>query len=374
MEASIRLGTIRGIPVGIHYSWFIVFVGFTALLALGQYPNSFPDWTTAEYWSVAVASVLLLFFSVLLHEFGHAIVAQRLGISVVSITLFIFGGVAAISKEAETPGDEFKIAIAGPIVSVLTGLAFGAVLVVLGDVNEQLSALVAYIAIINIVLAIFNMIPGFPLDGGRVLRGIIWKLTNSLRRATRIVSTIGTLVGSLMFVLGILLIFQGNAVNGVYFLAIGWFLQNAAMQGVRQVEQDAALRDVDVTDLMQRDPLTVSPYITIQELVDEYVLGRNVRGLPVCDDGQLVGIITLSDIKPLPQEEWPRKTVAEVMTGRADLKTVTESTMMTEVLRLMGTDDLHQMPVLRDGELVGMITRSEVVRYLQFREELGVDR
>ena len=374
MEASIRLGTIREIPVGIHYSWFIVFVGFTALLALGQYPNTYPDWSTAEYWSVAVASVLLLFTSVLLHEFGHAIVAQKLGIAVVSITLFIFGGVAAISKDAETAGDEFKIAIAGPIVSVLTGLVFGAIWVVLGDINEQLSALVAYIAIINIVLAIFNMIPGFPLDGGRVLRAIIWKATNSLRRATRIVSTIGTLVGSLMFVLGILLIFQGNAVNGVYFLAIGWFLQNAASQGVKQVEQEAALRDLYVADLMQHDPVTVSPHISIQELVEDYVLGQNVRGLPVCDNGKLLGIITLSDIKQMSQEDWPRTTVAEGMTGLADLKTVTESTAMTDVLRAMGTDDLHQMPVLRDGELVGIITRSELVRYLQFREELGVDR
>lgn len=374
MEASIRLGTIREIPVGVHYSWFIVFVGFSALLAMGQYPDTYPDWSTAQYWTVAISSVLLLFFSVLLHEFGHAIVAQKLGIAVVSITLFIFGGVAAISKDAESAGDEFKIAIAGPIVSVLTGLAFGAVWVLVGDVSEQLSALLGYIAIINIVLAVFNMIPGFPLDGGRVLRAVIWRVTGSLRRATRIVSTIGTLFGSLMFVFGILLIFQGNAVNGVYFIAIGWFLQNAASQGVKQVEQEVALRGVTVTDLMQRDPVTVSPYISIQELVEDYVLGRNVRGLPVCDGDRLLGIITLSDIKQLPQEEWPRQTVAEVMTGLADLKTVTETTSMTDVLRMMGTDDLHQVPVLRDGELVGLITRLELVRYLQFRDELGVDR
>lgn len=374
MEASIRLGTIRQIPVGIHYSWFIVFFGFSALLALGQYPDMYPGWTDAQYWIVAVSSVILLFFSVLLHEFGHAVTAQKLGIPVVSITLFIFGGVAAISQDAESPGDEFKIAIAGPIVSVLTGVFFGAIWVVFGGLNPQLAALVGYIALINIVLAVFNMIPGFPLDGGRVLRAIIWKLTNSVRKSTRIVSTIGTMFGSFLFLVGILFVFSGNAFNGVYMIAIGWFLQNAASQGRQQVEQEVALRDVYVRDLMQPAPVTAHPDLTIQEVVDDYVLGQNVRGLPVCEDGRLVGIITLSDIKSVPQQDWTARRVADQMTRLADLQTVTEDSEMREVLRMMGLNDFHQLPVLRDGELVGLITRNELVRYLQFRQELGVDR
>jgi Zn-dependent protease/predicted transcriptional regulator len=373
MEASIRLGKIRDIPVGIHYSWFIVFFGFSALLALGQYPTIYPGWTDAQYWIVAVSSVLLLFLSVLLHEFGHAVTAQKLGIPVISITLFIFGGVAAISQDAESPGDEFKIAIAGPIVSILTGVTFGVVWFLLGDVNEQLMALFGYIAIINIILAVFNMIPGFPLDGGRVLRAIIWKATGSMRKATRVVATIGTLFGSLLFLLGILAIFQGAVVNGVYLVAIGWFLQNAATQGRQQVEQEVALRDVYVVDLMKSNPVTVSPDLSVQTVVDDYVLGQNVRGLPVCENGYLAGIVTLSDIKAVPQEEWPTRRVADIMTRRQDLKTVTETTEMNDVLRTMGMNDFHQLPVLRDDELVGMITRTELVRYLQFRQELGVD-
>jgi Zn-dependent protease/CBS domain-containing protein len=374
MEASIRLGTIRQIPVGIHYSWFIVFFGFSALLALGQYPDMYPGWSEAQYWIVAVSSVILLFFSVLLHEFGHAVTAQKLGIPVVSITLFIFGGVAAISQDAESPGDEFKIAIAGPIVSVLTGVFFAAVWVVFGGLNPQFAALVGYIALINIVLAVFNMIPGFPLDGGRVLRAIIWKLTNSVRKSTRIVSTIGTIFGSFLFLLGVILVFSGNAFNGIYMIAIGWFLQNAASQGRQQVEQEVALRDVYVRDLMQPAPITAHPDLTIQELVDDYVLGQNVRGLPVCEDGRLVGIITLSDIKSVPQGDWSARRVADQMTGLSDLQMVTEEFQMRDVLRMMGMNDFHQMPVLRDGELVGLITRNELVRYLQFRQELGVDR
>lgn len=373
MEASVRLGSIRGIPVGVHYSWFVVFFALSATLALGQYPTNYPDWTDTQYWTVAVLSVLLLFTSVLLHEFGHAVTAQKLGIPVISITLFIFGGVAAISQDAESAGDEFKIAIAGPIVSVLTGVTFGAIFLALGDVNEQASALVGYLALVNIVLAVFNMLPGFPLDGGRVLRAIIWKATGSVRRSTRIVATIGSLLGSLLFVVGIFTIFQGNLVNGVYSVAIGWFLQNAATQGRQQVEQEVALRDVYVHDLMQHDPVTVHPGLDIQSLVDDYVLGRNVRGLPVCDEGRLVGIITVNDIKEIARDEWPRRQVSELMTGLAELQTVEEMTLVNDVLRLMAEHDFHQLPVLRDGSLVGLITRSGLVRYLQYRQELGVD-
>lgn len=374
MEASIRLGTIRGILVGIHYSWFIVFFGLSALLALGQYPDLYPDWSDAAYWVVGIVSVLLLFLSVLLHELGHSIVAQRLGIPVISITLFIFGGVAAISRESETPGDEFKIAIAGPVVSVLVGFVSLMSWLAIGDASEHVSAILLYIAVINIALAVFNMIPGFPLDGGRVLRAILWRVTGSMRRATRVVSTIGTLFGMLLLSFGLLTIFLGNAFSGIYLIAIGWFLQNAAQQGQQQVELDALLSDVAVSDLMRRDPVTVRPDATILELVHEYVLGRNVRGVPVSDDGEVIGIITVTDIKNVPQDAWPMTRVSEVMTGSPDLKTVTEQTPMRDVLQLMGSEDFHQLPVMENGRLVGLISRSEIVRHLQFRHDLNVDR
>jgi Zn-dependent protease/CBS domain-containing protein len=371
MEASIRLATIRNIPVGVHYSWFIVFFGFSALLATSQYPNLWPGWTTLQYWSVAVLSVLLLFFSVLLHEFGHAITAQRLGIPVVNITLFIFGGVATISKEAESAGDEFKIAIAGPIVSVLTGLSFGSLWVILGDWNEQVSALLGYIAIVNFILAIFNMIPGFPLDGGRVLRAILWKATGSQRTSTRIVSVIGTLCGMGLFALGIAMILMGNPINGIYMLAIGWFLQNAASQGRRLVEEEDWFAGVTAVNLMQHQPITVSPDVPIQAVVSHYILGQNVRGLPVCSGDRLVGIITLSDIKPVPSDRWPSLTVADLMTPAANLHTVTESTPVAEILRMMALHDLHQMPVMRGSQLVGLVSRSDLLRFMQMRQELG---
>ncbi len=373
MEASIRIATIRGIPVGIHYSWFIVFFALSAILALGQYPRTYPDWSETHYWIVAAASVLLLFFSVLLHEFGHALVAQKLGIAVISITLFIFGGVAALGQEAEKPGDEFKIAIAGPIVSILTGLTFGGLFILFGDVSEQLSALLGYLALVNIALAVFNLLPGFPLDGGRVLRAILWKVTGSVRRATRVVATIGALLGGLLFIIGILTIFQGNLVNGLYGVALGWFLQNAATQGRLQVEQEVALKNVYVKDLMDPEPVTVSPELDLQTFVNDYILRQNVRGAPVCENGRLVGIVTLTDVKKVPREEWPRRKVSEVMTGSEQLHKVTEDTPVTEVLRLMALYDFHQLPVLRDDRLVGIVTRSDLVRYLQHRLELGLE-
>ncbi|HUG14127.1 MAG TPA: site-2 protease family protein [Thermomicrobiales bacterium] len=370
MEASIRLGTIRGIQLGIHFTWFIALVLFSFLLARGQFPDRFPGWTDTEYWVVGVTAVLMLFVSVVVHEFGHALTAQARGIPVLSITLFIFGGVAALAQESEDPGDEFLIAIAGPLASVGLAGGFGVLWAITSQ--PQLNALFGYLSLINLALAIFNMIPGFPLDGGRVLRAILWKITGNLRRATRIVTTIGSIIGTLFFVLGALAIIEGATFNGVWFIALGWFMQSAAQQGYQQVKQQEMLQGRAVADIMNVHPVAVPPDITVSEFVSAYLLRRTAHGAPVVQDGQVLGIVTISDVKRCKQEEWPTTRVSDIMTPFEELHTVDPGTPLNKALQLMTIHDLHQIPVLESGRLVGVLSRADFMRYLQLRSELGI--
>ncbi|MFW6074071.1 MAG: CBS domain-containing protein [Chloroflexota bacterium] len=371
LEATIRLLRVRGIDVGIHYSWFIVVVAFSWLLAEGQYPNLYEDWSTAQYWTVAVASVLLLFLSVLLHEFGHALVAQGRGVPVRSITLFIFGGIAGLARESDDSKDEFLIAIAGPIVSIALGGLFGLLWFVFAGVNVQVGALLGYLAYVNIVLAVFNMIPGFPLDGGRVLRAVIWRATGNLQRATDIAATIGTTIGMLFVFGGILVAISGPVVNGIWAIVIGWFLQNASQQSRSAVEEQVAFQDVRVRDLMNPVPVTVSPTVDLETLAEDYILRRNARGIPVVNDGRMIGLVTVSDLKNVNRQRWPVTHVADVMTPAPELHTIHPDSPIAEALNAMNEHEFHQIPVVEESHLVGMLTRFELIRYLHTRQELG---
>ncbi|RIK40780.1 MAG: peptidase [Chloroflexi bacterium] len=372
MEASVRLGRIRGIELGIHYSWFIVFAIFTAILATQQFPDMYSDWSDAQYWSIAVAAVVLLFGSVIVHEFAHATVAQRKHIPVESIVLFIFGGVATISREPAKPGDEFKIAIAGPIASVLLSILFAGLWAAFGSTSEQLAALLGYLAFINLALAVFNLIPGFPLDGGRVLRALIWKATGNMRRATGVVSAIGVGIGTLFFVFGIIAILNGALGNGLWSIALGWFLQNAASQGYASVVQRELTSGVVVRDLMDRHPVTVEPGVTIADLIDNYILKQNVRGVPVVADGWVLGLVSLTDVKDVPAEQRSNRVVREVMTPRDKLQVFRPTTTLEDALDTIGRRGLNQVPVLDGDTLVGIVTRGDIMRYLQAREVLGL--
>lgn len=372
MEASFTIGRIRGIPIGIHYTWLFVFALLSYSLAVGLFPAWYPGWTTGQYWIIGILASLLLFASVLAHELGHSLVAIAKGIPVRSITLFIFGGVAALSEESEEPGDEFLIAIAGPAVSVAIAAVSYVLYLPAQAISEQVAAILLYLFVANAILVVFNMIPGYPLDGGRVLRSIIWGVTNNVQRATRIASTVGVIIGYLFIVVGIFTVFTGNIISGIWFAAIGWFLQNAAEQSYQQLRLRRTFEGVRVRALMDPRPLTVPPDVTIGQLVDRYVLARNVRGLPVIQDNHLIGIITLTDIKGTPREQWDICTVRERMTPRDKLIIVEPDSDLEEVLRVMSERDIHQIPVMQNGALVGLLTRSAVIRFLQLRQELDV--
>lgn len=371
MAGSIRLFKIAGISIDINFSWIIILVLLTWSLAIGWFSVLYPGWSTATYWLVSLISALLLFVSVLLHELAHSLVARMRGISVKSITLFIFGGVSNIEQEPTSPGIEFQIAFVGPLVSLLIGGIAYLLSLPLRGVNSPLTAILSYLAVTNVLLGIFNLIPGFPLDGGRVLRSIIWKATGSLQRATRVATILGQVIAYLFIFWGIWLFFGSNVLNGIWIGFIGWFLLLSAQSANSQSMLQSMLRGVTVGEVMNPSPITVPANSSLQELVDNYFLPRGLRSALVIQDDQLAGLITLSDIRHVPREQWGQVPVSHVMIPLDRLHVVSPQQNLNDVLPLMVSRDVNQLPVVQNGRLVGVLSRDEIMRYLEVRRSLG---
>jgi Zn-dependent protease/CBS domain-containing protein len=374
VENSFTIVRIRGIPIGVHYTWLIAFFMITWSLAAGYFPSTYPGWSRPTYWIVGAIASVSLFVSVLLHELCHSIVAQARGLAVNSITLFIFGGVSNIARESEDPQDEFLIAVVGPLSSViLAGLFWLGEQVVAGSTGP-VNAMLYYLARINLMLAVFNILPGFPLDGGRVLRAILWGTTGSMVRGTVIASVIGQILAFGFIGYGLLLLLDGDFLTGIWIGFIGWFLNSAAESTRRQVQMQEGFRGVRVADVMTPDPPVVSPALPVRELVDSHILQRGLRAIPVAQDGRVVGLVTLSDVKHLPESEWSRNTVGAIMT-RPPLKTIKPGASVTEALEGLVNLDVNQLVVVdEDGTLLGTLSRGDVMRFLQMRGELGMRR
>lgn len=371
---SVRLTTIRGIEVGLHYSWFIIFFLITFSLTT-RFASEHPHWTTVEHYTVAIATSLLFFASIFLHELAHSFVALAKGIHVRSITLFAFGGVAQIGREPDRPLTEFQIAIAGPIASALLAVGFWFVSDLAGDQFEHVAALGGWLASINLMLAVFNMVPGFPLDGGRVLRAILWHGTGSFAKATRIAARSGQIVGYGLIVGGIWTgLVTGNWFSGLWLAFIGWFLRNAAQESVLQMSVRSALGGLVAEDIMARDCPTVPGQLSLADLVQEHILRMGRRCFLVSQNGRLEGLITLHQVKAIPQERWNDSVVAQAMTPIDRLHAVAPETPITEVLRVMEQHDVNQVPVTQDGRLLGMITRDHLLRVLYANLELGAHK
>jgi Zn-dependent protease len=292
---SIPLFRLAGFQVGIDWSWLILAVLITWTLSVGVFPYYYPDLTPAIYWSMGVIAALGLFASIILHELGHALVARRHGLPIRRITLFIFGGVAEMEAEPERPAVEFWVAIAGPIVSFLVGLGCWLLLQTAGGAGAGVPAVgvLAYLATTNIILAVFNLVPAFPLDGGRILRAILWYWKGSLRWATRIASAIGGGFGILLIVLGVCRVLIGDFVGGMWWFLIGLFVRFAAQMSYQQVLTREALRGVPVRRIMTADPITGPPGITIAQLIDDHVYRHHRSMFPVADNGRLVGCVSM---------------------------------------------------------------------------------
>ncbi len=372
------MARIRGIDINIHWSWSIILLLFTFQLAASRFPAQIPGEPTLTYWVLGVIGSLLLFASVLVHELSHSFVAMARGLKVRNITLFIFGGAANIEGEPEKAGDEFVIAAVGPFTSLVLAALFGILAFTVsppvGKVGAGAAALFQYMAYINFILALFNMIPGFPLDGGRVLRSIIWAVNKDFQAATRIAGSVGQLVAYGFIVFGLYQAFFGANFDfgGLWLSLIGWFLLNAAQQSTSGSVVRATLRGVTVANIMQPSPPAAFPHMTIAHLLTQFILPYNLRALPVTTpEGQVVGIVTLSDIKDIPQERWGIVTVGDVMTGPDKLKVVRPQDSLEGAMQILGEGDFDQLPVVdQSGHLVGLLTRAGVLRWMQIRDEL----
>ncbi len=371
MKSSFRLGRIAGIEIGIHYSWLLALVLITWSLARGFFPQSYPGWDMATYWVTGILAALFLFLSVLVHELAHSLVAIARGLSVQGITLFIFGGVSNIKGEPERPSVEFVMAIVGPLASLVLAGIFWGLRQAVGQQVSPLAAILWYLALVNALLAGFNLIPGFPLDGGRVLRSIIWGATGSLSKATNIAATVGRVFGWALIAFGVFQLITGNFLGGIWIAFIGWFLSSAANASRREVRARERLSGVRVKDVMNPIPECISPQISVGDVVRDIFLQRGRRAVPVCQDDELIGIVTLTDIKELPQSKWEYTSVGEIMT-RSPLHTVDTDDGLNSALKLLAEYSINQVPVLSEGRLVGLLSRADVIRYLQLSQELGM--
>jgi len=370
MKGSLRIARIAGIDIGIHYTWIIIFILIAWSLAMGYFPAEYPGWEGFIYWVTAIVAALLLFISVLVHELAHSLMAMSRGVPVKSITLFLLGGVSNLEAEPEKPGVEFAIAIVGPITSVaLAGLFWALDLTGLA-VAGPVKATVVYMIEINVLLAAFNILPGFPLDGGRVLRAILWGATGDLRKATSIAAAIGQVFGWVMIALGIFWALTDNIMGGVWLIFIGWFLNSAAEASKQEVELRAIWLNVRVASVMNDRPETIGGSSNVEALVNDIYVKKGSRWAAVVDEGKLLGIVTLADIKKLAPAAWRTTTVSSVMTPQP-LKTITPGDDMKTAVRLMAENGLNQLPVVVEDRLVGMLNRADIIRYVQVHHELG---
>ena len=373
MGSSFRLLRIAGISVELHLSWLVIGFLVTYSLAAVQFPSQYPGWDPGLYWLVAAATSILFFASVLAHELSHALVARGLGVRTTTITLFIFGGAATMESEPKRPRDEALIAAAGPISSLLlAGLLYGIDLIV---PQEQLGALLGWLGFINLSLGTFNLIPGFPMDGGRILRAVLWRIRGDRYSATRNAAAIGQLVGYGIIALGVLLAFQPRGlVAGIWLGLIGYFLSSAAEASVVQLGVERTLRGVRVRDIMDADPASVTPNESVSSLVHDRMLhGEHRTFLVRHDDGGLAGIVTLADVRRVPRDDWEQARVTDVMTRFGDLATVGPDDDVESALKVIQTRGVDQLPVVTEGRrIVGLLTRVGIMRLVETRLRLGV--
>ncbi len=372
MRTSWSIGHLFGIDIRIDSSWVIIFAFVTWMLSGYYFPSQYANWPPWQYLLTGTVTSLLFFASVLIHELAHSLVALKQGEEVRSITLFILGGVAEIKDEPRKPSREFYMALVGPLSSLGIALVFLALWYWLRSISQPLAALCRYLALINLILGIFNLIPGFPMDGGRILRAVVWKITGNLRRATRVASVTGQAVAFLMIVFGIWQILRGFFFNGMWIALIGWFIHSAATRGYQQVLMKDMLKDLRAKDLMNRDFETVSTNLSVQELVEDYVLKKKERAFLVSDAGELQGIVCLEDIKTVAPERRASTRVKDIMTPREKLDTVSPDDNGNEVLSKLSSRNVHQIPVMEEGKVQGILCRGDVLRFLHLRSELGV--
>jgi Zn-dependent protease/predicted transcriptional regulator len=367
-----RLFKLLGFQVQLDVSWLIIAVLVTWTLAVGVFPQRFHGFTPTTYWIMGAVGACGLFASIVFHEFAHSLVARQFGIEMSGITLFVFGGVAEMKEEPRSPEAEFFMAIAGPLSSVVLAVVFWA-LAHWGQAEgwpPQVYGVLAYLGWINAILVVFNLVPAFPLDGGRVARSIIWGWKKNFRAATRIASAIGSGFGLVLVGLGILSFLFGNFVGGIWWFLIGLFLRNAAQTSYQQVLMREALSGEPLRRFMNIDPVTVSPSTSVQELVDHYIYRYHHKLYPVVSDGQLLGCVTLNQVKQIPREEWATRQVSELMRLCDDGNAISADADAIDALSRMSKGQVSRLMVVKDNRLVGVVSLKDLLKFLSLKMEL----
>ena len=370
MRSQIKLGRIFGVEIGLHYSWFII--AFLIVISLGaQFRAAHAQWGDALIVGLALLTGLFFFASLLLHELAHSVFAQSHGLPVREITLFALGGVSQIEKNPASARTEFWMAFVGPLTSAVIGLLCMALRAVAGSPSSPAYVMLAWLGYINLALAGFNMIPGYPLDGGRILRAAIWWKTGDVERSTRLASRIGQIVGGIFIAFGILQFFGGAGFGGLWIAFIGWFLLQAAGESYLESGLTRALQRVAVGDLMSQDCPRVDGHLNVEHFVDESLLRSGSRCFLVTDDGKLEGMVTPKEVKTVERQRWPFTTLFDIMRPLDQIRTVAPETPLRDALEIMGREDLNQVPVMANGRVAGVLSRAQVLNYLHTRAELG---
>jgi Zn-dependent protease/predicted transcriptional regulator len=369
---SFKLFTLFGFEVKVDLSWIIIAALVTWSLAAGFFPYLYKDLSTETYWTMGVIGALGLFLSVILHEFAHSLVARRLGLPMKGITLFIFGGVAEMSDEPSSAKVEFFMAIVGPLSSLaIAGVCY---VIYLGGISVgwplPVNGVLRYLAYINVLLAIFNILPAFPLDGGRVLRSILWGIKNDLRWATRVSATVGSIFGIVLIVLGIFQFIGGNFITGLWWFLIGMFIRNAAQMSYQQVLVRNALKGESVRRFMNPTPITAPSSITLEQLVEDYIYKYHFKMFPVVDDGHLAGCISTRQVKEVPRENWSRETVGRLASQCSLENTISPDTDALKALAMMNKTGGSRLLVVEGDKLLGVLTLKDMMQFLSLKVEL----
>lgn len=376
LRGGIPIGRAFGISLRLHYSWFIIFALVTWALTQSYFPSVFPAWNLGSRIAAGIITSLLFFASVLVHELAHSIVSQRQGIPVQSITLFVFGGVSQITEEPKQPKDEFRMAIAGPLSSLVIGGILWGIFFGVRDSNvfavQFIAAITYWLGYINLALGVFNLIPGFPLDGGRVFRSLWWWQSHNLKSATRVAATIGRGIGFAFIFGGIYLVFTSYWFDGIWLALIGWFLESAAIGSYRQLLMQEMLKGHTASEIMSRDCILISPETNIERLVNENILTAGRRCFPVVSGSQVMGLMTLHNVRAVPRERWTAETVKDAMTPFDKLKWVRPDEELSSVFRMIMENDINQVPVVENGQIVGMVTRENLLNFINIRSGLGI--
>ncbi|MBI5971065.1 MAG: site-2 protease family protein [Deltaproteobacteria bacterium] len=367
MARGIKLFKVLGIRISVDYSWFIVFALFAWSLAYGYFPSKHPGLGSGAYMAMGAVASLLLFACVLAHELAHSYTSNKLGLAIKEITLFIFGGVARLTKEPEDAATELKIAIAGPLASAALALIFwGVSSITDGIIFAPAQAIIEYLAMINMALLIFNMIPGFPLDGGRVLRSVWWGRTGDIKKATRAASAIGKGFAVFLILTGVFYMFMGNFA-GLWYVLIGVFLRQSAHTGYRDVLMKDALHGVKVKDLMTRGAVTLDETATLSDVIEKYFFKYHYVSFPVVSAGRLVGMLSVNAARVIEKEKWPSVTAGDVMARFGPDDALSPEDFASAALVKM--EDAGRLPVAEGGRLLGIISRRDILKAIEFKAE-----